>query len=165
MGFGQFGETAVFRKGAEVIQTDDTHYGRIGVSTCRDMSFSFYIRQAGEKNVDIMFGPSYDMPRSYGPCYTLRAIEYGFSFVRPTYNGFTFAEDFNGNILAEMQFDAAVDCILYCDVPTKGRKTVYSAIGDTFAWICVVAMFLLMGIRLRKKSKQQTHAQLHLETI
>ena len=32
LGFGPFGETAVFRKGAEIIQSTDTPYGKIGIS-------------------------------------------------------------------------------------------------------------------------------------
>ncbi len=86
LGLGDlFGETLIYKKGPEVIQSADTPYGRIGVSICRDMSFPAYARQAGEQQVDILLDPSYDVPKSTGPMYSLRAIENGFLwFVRCT---------------------------------------------------------------------------------
>jgi apolipoprotein N-acyltransferase len=155
LGLGEHGETGVFKKGPEVIQTADTPYGRIGISICRDMSFPQYIRQAGRNNVDIMLSPSYDFPKSTSLLYSLRSIENGFSFVRPVYNGISFVVDYNGKILAQMASDKSEDGILYANVPTKGIKTIYSMIEDLFAWLCVLAFvaFIVMPIisRIRKK--------------
>ena len=156
LGLGKYGETGVFKKGVEVIQTTDTPYGRIGVSICRDMNFPAYIRQAGKHNVDIMLSPSYDWPKSTSPSYALRAIENGFSFIRPTYNGISFAEDYNGKILAQMDSDKTENGIMYADVPTKGVKTIYSIIGDLLGWLCVLGLgvFVVMSVikdRVNKK--------------
>lgn len=140
-GFGDFGETGAFNKGPEIIQVVETPYGRIGLSICRDMNFQSYIRQAGHAAVDIMLGPSYDFPKSTEPSYYHRAIENGFSFVRPTYNGISYAEDFNGRILARMDSDDAEDGIMYADVPTRGVSTIYTGIGDLLGWLCVIGMF------------------------
>jgi len=145
LGFGEHGETGVFKKGPEIIQTADTPYGRIGISICRDMSFPPYIRQAGKKNVDIMLGPSYDFPKSTSCLYSLRSIENGFSFVRPVYNGVSFAVDYNGRLLARMDSDKTEDGILYADVPTKGIQTLYSTIGDLLGWLCVFG-FVAFGV-------------------
>jgi apolipoprotein N-acyltransferase len=155
LGIGEFGETEVFKKGAEIIQTADTPYGKIGVSICRDMNFSSYIRRGAKKKVDIMLGPSYDWPKSNNPSYSLRAIENGFSFVRPTYNGITYAEDYNGNILAQMDSDVTKDGILYADVPIKGTKTIYSIIGDLLGWLCVLCLLWSTFYSI-KKTKQIT---------
>ena len=158
LGFGEFGEMSVFKKGAEVIQTTDTPYGRIGACICRDMGFSSYIRQAGRKNVDIMLGPSYDFPKSTGPSYVLGSIENGFSFIRSTYNGFTFAEDYNGKILDQMDSDKTKNGILYAHIPTKGVKTLYSITGDLFSWICVLVLlgFIVFAIKNRKKEQDNS---------
>jgi len=59
-------------------------------------------RKAGKKKVDIMLNPSYDIPKSTGPSNSLRAIESGFSLIRPVYNGYSYAVDYNGRILAYM---------------------------------------------------------------
>ncbi len=153
-GLGEDGETRVFKKGPEVIQTADTHYGRIGISICRDMSFPPYIRQAGKKNVDIMLGPSYDFPKSTSRLYALRSIENGFSFVRPVYNGISFAVDYNGKLLAQMDSDKTEDGILYAIVPIKGIKTIYSIIGDLLGWLCVFGFvaFGVLSIKGRARS-------------
>ena len=155
VGIGPFGETRVFEKGKELIQTADTPFGRVGISTCRDMSFASYIRQAGKQNVDIMLGPSYDWPQSKGPSYIMRAIENGFSFIRTTYNGYTFTEDFNGRVLDKMPFEKSHEGIMYSEIPTSGRSTIYASIGDLFAWICVLST-LGMIISTFTLSKRKT---------
>jgi apolipoprotein N-acyltransferase len=151
LGLGSFGETGVFNKGPEIIQSLDTPYGKIGISTCRDMDFLSFIRQAGKADVDIMFSPSYDWPKSKGPSYQLRTIENGFSFVRPTYNGISFAADYDGKILAQMDSDKTSDGIMYANVPIKGIKTIYSIIGDLLGWLCVVGMFGFIILSTNKR--------------
>jgi apolipoprotein N-acyltransferase len=146
------GETSVFQKGPEIIQTASTPYGVIGVSTCRDMSFSSFIRQAGKKNVDVMLGPSYDFPKSVTPSYYLRAVENGFSFVRPTYNGISYALDYNGNILAWMDSEQSKDGMMYADVPVKGIRTLYSSWGDLLGWASIIgALFFIIYASIQKR--------------
>jgi len=147
-GFGDVGESAIYKKGPEVIQTTDTPYGILGASICRDTEFPPYMRQAGKKNADIMFNPSYDIPKSTRPSNSLRAIENGFSLVRPVYNGYSYAVDYNGNILAHMDSDKTEDGIMYADVPTNGVRTLYSIIGDLLGWLCVLGfvVFVVMSI-------------------
>jgi apolipoprotein N-acyltransferase len=158
LGLGDlFGETLIYKKGPEVIQSVDTSYGRIGVSICREMSFPPYARQAGEQQVDIMFNPSYDYPKSKGPLYSLRTIENGFSMVRPVYNGYSYAVDYNGKLLASMDSDNTDTGIMYADVPTKGVNTIYTKIGDLLGWICVIGFlgFIPLNIVLRIKQKKE----------
>lgn len=152
-----FGETMIYNKGPEVIQSVDTPYGRIGVSICKDLSFPAYARQAGEQQVDIMLNPSYDVPKSKWPLYSLRAIENGFSIVRPVYNGYSYAVDYNGKLLATMDADGTDTGIMYTDVPTKGIRTVYAFIGDWFAWLTVLGFvgFIVLGIRQKRKEKNR----------
>jgi apolipoprotein N-acyltransferase len=146
LGIGKYGETGVFEKGPEIIQAAETPFGRIAISTCRDMEFPSYIRQAGKLDVDIMLSPAYDWPKSMGPSSYERAIEYGFSFVRPTYNGFSYAEDYNGRILAQMDSDATTAGIMYADVPTQGIQTLYSIVGDLLGWLCVVSVGIFTAV-------------------
>jgi apolipoprotein N-acyltransferase len=152
LGFGELGETRVFKKGPENIQAAATPYGVIAVSTCRDMSFPPFIRQAGKKNVDVMLGPSYDFPKSVSPLYYLRAIENGFSFVRSTYNGISYAIDHNGNILAWMDSEQSKDGMMYADVPIKGVRTLYIFWGDLLGWASVIgALFFIIYAWMGKR--------------
>ena len=154
LGFGSIGETSVFKKGPTVIQSAETPFGRIGISTCRDMDFPGFIRQAGRSRVDIMLSPSYDWPKSTGPSYTDRAVEYGFSLVRPVYNGVTYAEDSTGAILEQMDSDETKNGIMYAEVSTRGMKTLYSMLGDWFGWLTVIVMSAIIVTGVIKKEEK-----------
>jgi apolipoprotein N-acyltransferase len=157
LGIGDIGETAVFKKGPEIIQSVDTPYGRLGLSVCREIDMAKYQVQAGRQNVDIMISPAYEWPTNLVINFGyMRAIENGYSLVRPTYNGISFASDFNGNVLSTMEFDKNQTGILYADVPTKGVKTLYPHIGDVFGWLCVVGFLglILLSIVLSVRKKR-----------
>ena len=96
-----------------------------------------------------MLSPAFDFPRGKEHRYLMRAIENGFSFVRPTYNGVTFAVDYHGRILASKDYFATSNEIMYADVPMKGKKTIYPIIGDVFAWLCVLGFgaFIVLSIK------------------
>ncbi|UCF98419.1 MAG: hypothetical protein JSV89_02530, partial [Spirochaetaceae bacterium] len=93
----------------------------------------------------------------------MRAIENGFSFVRPTYNGITFAEDFNGRILAQMDSTNTADGIMYADVPTRGVRTIYAKTGDLLGWICVLGLLGLISLNifLSIRRRRARHEKLH----
>jgi apolipoprotein N-acyltransferase len=144
LGLGPFGEASVFKKGPEIIQSVDTPHGRIGISICRDMSFPSFIRQAARDQVDIMLSPSYDWPKSPSAWYLTSTIENGFSLVRPTYNGYSYAADYHGNELTHMDSDLSEDGIMYADLPIKGKNALYSVIGDMLGWLSLLATALLI---------------------
>lgn len=151
LGLGPFGESSVFNKGPEIIQSVETPYGKIGISICRDMAFPSYLRQAAKDNVDIMLSPSYDWPKSPSAWYLTSTIENGFSFVRPTYNGYSYAADYNGNELVHMDSDQTEEGIMYSYIPIKGIKVLYPTLGDLLGWLSVIIMFILIGLIFFKK--------------
>jgi apolipoprotein N-acyltransferase len=154
LGLGPFGEAGVFRKGPEIIQSVETPYGRIGISICRDMSFPSFMRQAALAHVDIMLSPSYDWPKSPSAWYLTSTIENGFSLVRPTYNGYSYAADYHGNELAHMDSDLTEDGIMFADVPVRGIRVPYPLVGKLFAWINLLAMVLLLVLALLRKKEE-----------
>ena len=103
-----------------------------------------------------MLNPSYDVPKSGGPMYSLRAVENGFTMIRPVYNGFSYAVDANGRLLASMDSDLTDTGIMYAEVPTQGVKTLYSRVGDMLGWLCVVGFlgFLPLNLLLRREKEQ-----------
>lgn len=152
LGLGSFGESGVFKKGPEIIQSVETPYGKVGICICRDMSFPSYLRQAAKDNVDIMLSPSYDWPKSPAAWYLTSTIENGFSLVRPTYNGYSYAADYHGNELTHMDSDQTDEGIMYADVPVKGIKVLYPVIGDLLGWLNVIVVGILISFIFRKKS-------------
>jgi apolipoprotein N-acyltransferase len=157
LGLGPFGESGVFKKGPEIIQSVETPYGKIGISICRDMSFPSYQRQASKAHVDIMLSPSYDWPKSPSPWYLPATIENGFSFVRPTYNGYSYAADYHGNVLAHMDSDLTAEGIMYADVPVRGIRVLYPLVGDLMGWLSVVATFIILGLTFFKRNEDVSH--------
>ena len=88
------------------------------------------------------------MPKSGGPVYALRAIENGFSMVRPVYNGYSYAVDPTGRLLAGMDSDDTRNGIMYADVPTEGVFTVYAHIGDMLGWCCVAVLLATIPLNI-----------------
>ena len=81
--------------------------------------------------------------------------------VRPVYNGYSYAMDHSGKLLAGMDSDNTDTDIMYADVPTKGIKTIYATVGDLLGWLfgrlCVFGLLglvlLTIVLSIRKKEK------------
>ena len=142
---------ATDKPGLGIVPISDTPFGRIASVICYDMDFTNLVNQAGKASADIMLVPAWDW-RAIDPLHTVmatfRAIENGFSMVRQSGEGLSIAVDYQGKVLASMDYYTAKDQHMTAQVPTKGTRTVYSYIGDTFAWLCLVCLLLLSAISL-----------------
>ena len=129
------------------IETTDTPYGRIGAAICFDMDFPDHLKQAGRRRADIMLVPSNDW-REIDPWHSqmarFRAIEQGFNLVRHASNGLSLAADYQGRILASMDHFTSDTRDLVAMVPTRGCRTIYSRIGDLFAWLCIAGLAVMV---------------------
>jgi apolipoprotein N-acyltransferase len=143
--------------GDGILQTFDTPYGRIAAAICYDEEFPGFIHQLANKKPDILLIPKQDWD-AIVPLHSyqgyMRGIENGFATVQGVYNGLSIAYDFKGNQLSKLDYNKSSDKVLVSEVPTKGTTTIYGLIGDTFAWVCVIVLVLLVGsaiITSRKK--------------
>ncbi|MCP5066337.1 MAG: apolipoprotein N-acyltransferase [bacterium] len=141
--------------GDGMMKTLDTPFGTITSAICFDFSFPHFIRQAGRADVDIALDPSWDW-KPIDPYHTwvsaVRAVENGFSLVRQTNDGLSAAVDYQGRVLSRTDHFTAEEPVMVSDVPTEGVTTIYSRIGDSFAWLCVAAfLWLVGGMMARKK--------------
>ena len=128
-----------------VIETKD---GRIATSICYDADFPYLINKAGKKNADILLLPSGDW-REVAPYHAdmarVRAIENGFSIVRPVSGATTIACDYNGRVIGKRDFFDHGERVLVSHVPTNGVTTLYAMTGDVFPWACIlVASYLAL---------------------
>lgn len=125
------------------IRTEDTRYGRIASAICYDMDFPNLIRQVGRAGADILLAPSSDwhtIRSLHSQIAAFRAIENGVSMVRPARWGLSTAVDAYGRTLATMDHFASEQRAMVAQVPTKGVRTIYARVGDTFAWLCVAGL-------------------------
>ena len=81
-----------------------------------------------------------------------RAIENGTSLIRPTGHGISLMTDYLGRVIASQNYSASNNGIMLANVPTRGVSTIYTHIGDAFAYLCTIG--LLLGIHLARRAKR-----------
>lgn len=132
----------------------DTPFGRLSAAICFDADFPQLLRQAGLSNADIVLNPSNEWP-AIDPWHTqmasLRAIEEGFSVVHQASHGLAAAFDYEGNRVAAVDYYASPGATMIADVPTRGVRTLYSRLGDWFAWACAAALLALIVTALARR--------------
>ena len=137
----------------------DTPYGRIASPICFEMEFHRFIRQVGEKNVDILIVPGDEPSKDNAIVHTelsmFRCIENGCSMLRTTLEGLTMGMDYQGRVLSHMNYYLTLDNrTTVTELPIRGVRTLYSRWGDWFAYACVILSIFLAtwGIRNVVKS-------------
>jgi len=146
------GDNHILGDGRVLIQ--DSTYGKLGTIICQDTHTLNFVRQAGQADVDLMLIPNHNWESITPYVATMpifRAIEHGFSMIRADYHGLSNAVDFHGNVLAELNDFTSEERIMYADIPTKGITTVYSRIGDIFAWLSVIGFLGLVVSAIRNR--------------
>jgi apolipoprotein N-acyltransferase len=121
---------------------------------CYETYYPALIRQAGKIGANILFAPSNDVPPFHSSASimaTCRAIENGFSMVRPAGRGISLITDYEGRVLGSQDYFTNKSGIMITTIPTRGVRTIYSRIGDVFAYLCVAGLVLLAGWALIRR--------------
>lgn len=143
-----YDEAFVFTAGPGILPLVDSPYGRLSTAICYDTYFPALLRQAGEGGTDLLIAPTNDV-RPYATSALAmadyRSIENGFSILRPTGNGFSAMIDPEGRILAITDYFTNSTGILVAGVPVHGIRTIYSQIGDLFAYLSAAGLVILLG--------------------
>jgi len=144
---------AIFARGPGVLPRVDSPFGRLTTVICFDADFPSLIRQAG--GADLLLVPSNDwepIAELHSQIAIFRAIENGISLVRPTGNGTSLAVDYLGRLRAyNADYFVTDKHAIVTTVPVKGRPTLYSRIGDSVAYLCVVGLMALAGLALLRR--------------
>ncbi len=143
--------------GDGLVPTLDTPYGRIASVICFDLDFPSIGRQAGRAGVDLMLVPADDW-KAIDPLHTymatFQAIANGFSMIRSTGEGLSAAVDYQGRVLAAMDDFTTEEVVMIADVPMEGVTTIYSRIGDLFAWLSVMGFVAIVGWALVRRKAE-----------
>ncbi|MGH8427874.1 MAG: nitrilase-related carbon-nitrogen hydrolase [Gammaproteobacteria bacterium] len=147
-------------RGNGKLRESDTPYGRLSAIICFDGDFPQLLAQAGTLGADIVLDPSNDW-RAIDPWHTrmasFRGIEQGFNLVRATSGGLSAAFDYQGRRLAAVDYYRTTDPTMISAVPTKGVRTIYSRLGNWFAWLSIAALLALiaksLGVLPNRKSQ------------
>ncbi|WP_263787979.1 nitrilase-related carbon-nitrogen hydrolase [Salinibacter grassmerensis] len=115
---------------------------------CYDLDFPALIRQAGRQDVDLLVAPSNDwaaIAERHAHMARIRAIENGTSLLRPTSNGLTLATGPLGRTHARVNHFTSPEHLQMAHLPRRGKSTIYTALGDFFAWGCGLGLLVLTG--------------------
>jgi apolipoprotein N-acyltransferase len=144
-------EAMVSSRGNGQPPTQDTEYGRMATVICYDMDFPPLVRKVGRARADIILVPASDnkyIVHLHHVQAVFRAVENGVSMFRAARWGLSSAVDPLGRILATMDDSLATQKVMVAQLPTKGAATIYSRIGDLFAWLCVAGLLgaIVLGL-------------------
>ena len=136
-------EAMVSTRGKGQPPTQDTEYGRLATVICYDMDFPPLLRQVGRARSDVLLVPASDnknIVHLHHVQAVFRAVENGVSMLRAARWGLSSAVDPLGRTLATMDDAVAAQKAMVAQIPTSGVATIYSRIGDLFAWLCVAGL-------------------------
>lgn len=146
-------EAPISNNKATGIQKIETDYGTISGVICFDLDFPNYLK--GASGSDILLAPSNDwkeVAQIHTDMSKFRAIELGFNLIRQTSNGLSIGTDYTGKVISEMDHFTDSGKIMITQIPTKGTKTIYSMIGDSFIVFCLLLLISIIIILKKKKS-------------
>jgi apolipoprotein N-acyltransferase len=127
-----------------------------GVAICKDMDFPSLLREYGNRT-PLMLVPAWDFVRDgrlHSRMAVLRGIENGFAVARAAAMGRLTVSDAFGRIIAERETDPRSATSMTATLGLVELHTVYTRIGDVFAWLTVVAAALLIGaVALHERSR------------
>jgi apolipoprotein N-acyltransferase len=129
--------------------TKDTEYGRLATVVCYDMDFPPLLRRVGRARADTILVPASDnkaITHLHHVQAVFRAIENGVSMLRAARWGMSAAVDPFGRTLATMDESLAAQKTMVAQIPTTGVATIYSRIGDLFAWLCVAGLLSAIAL-------------------
>jgi len=125
--------------------------GTNGVAICKDLDFPAMIREYGQSGVTLMLAPAWDFGtdgRLHARMAVVRGVENGFALARAATDGRLTLSDRTGRIIAETVTRPDAATVLTADIGLRSGGTLYTRIGDVFAWIAVVGAVGLIGFRL-----------------
>lgn len=136
-----------------ILPVIETEYGTLSTVICFDLDFPALIKQAANKNIDILIVPAFDTEK-ISPFHTevglFRSTDYGLNIVRQVNKGTSMAVDFNGSILAYQHYFNTKDHIMMTDVPIAGTKTIYGIIGDAFVYVNILALLVIITFSIKE---------------
>jgi apolipoprotein N-acyltransferase len=151
-------EATTHIRGEGPVPVVETSYGNIATIICNDAVFPDFVRRrVGRSDADILLVPAWDFRYAehiWSYYMSFRAIENGFSMFRIAREGLTLAVDYQGRPLVQSNYFLNDQPIIYADLPTEGVDTLYSLLGDWFAWLSVAGLVVLLVIAIAKRKSE-----------
>lgn len=140
--------------GDGVLKSANTDKGSVTGAICYDMDFPKFIRQAGMMKSDLLIAPSNDwaeIKNTHAKMARLRAIESGFSLLRPASSGISTAVDPYGRIVSYVDDFKSNGAPLSAVLPMMSVRTLYAALGDFWTWVCALGGIILIALGIFRR--------------
>ena len=129
------------------------------VAICKDLDFPGTLRSDARNAEDksglrLMAVPANDFDKDgwiHARMAVMRGVENGFAVVRSAFLGLETVSDAQGRVLARASTVQPGMVRLSADVPLGPGPTLYTRIGDVFAWACVALALGLVAVLLRRR--------------
>jgi apolipoprotein N-acyltransferase len=148
-------EEPFFKRGDWKVPVLDTPYGKIASVTCFEYDHHRYVRSAG-RGISLFLVPALD-GKTLTPVHShmavFRGIENGYSVLKPTGEGLSIAADYCGRVIAEQNYFTSKERVMLADMPVKSVSTIYSVIGDLFAWLCIIGLIILIVVAVIRRKR------------
>ena len=119
-------------------------------------------RQAGEET-DVLANLTHDawfgdtlFPHQFLMVVVPRATEHGVSVVRVANTGISAVIDPTGRVRTQSELFEQV--VLVEDVPVRRFRTIYSRVGNLFAWLCLAVALGAVGYGIRRRRRRDAQA-------
>ncbi len=150
-------EAAQVVPGSREMPTLEGPWGRIALVICYDLGNPGFVRQAAQRDVDLLVVPTGDSAetgRFHAEMARIRAVEQGVSIVRPAAGGITTVIDPYGRVLAARDHRSGSPGALTALVPVERVGTVYAGFGNLFPVLCALGVAVrALGTRLVAKGQ------------
>jgi apolipoprotein N-acyltransferase len=124
------------------------------VAICKDLDFERTLRADAQQGaIRIMAVPANDFVKDdwmHARMAILRGVENGFAVVRSAFNGIETVSDAQGRVLASARTYTPGLTAIRASVPLGPGPTLYTRIGDVFAWMCLALAASLAFFAVRR---------------
>lgn len=116
------------------------------VVICKDMDLPATIHSDAQSGIRVMAAPAGDFLTDgwiHARMAIMRGIENGFAVVRAANEGLVSVSDARGRVIARNDYAQHGVYSVVADVPPGPGATLYTRIGDVFAWVAMAAVIFL----------------------
>jgi apolipoprotein N-acyltransferase len=127
------------------------------MAICKDLDFPRTIRADAQHGIRLMAVPASDFMKDdwiHARMAVLRGVENGFAVVRSAFNGLEMVSDAQGRVLASARINRPGLIVARAEVSLGPGPTLYTRIGDVFAWLCLAVALGLAAWLFRKQLGQ-----------
>lgn len=152
-------EKPIINSGDFNIPVLETKFGIVGSAICADLDMQQYIKQVGDKMVDVLLVPAYDWEEItplHSQMAAVQAIQFGCNIVRANGKGVSAIYDFKGREIVAFDNTKLSQKLMYGELPFETPDTVYKYVGDILPGLCFVFLLGIVILQLRKDKTKNT---------